>query len=133
MQTLVQQSLSFESPEELAEVVDLKSAVKNIPGGAAGIARLRPIFELECRQLVDCLRSAMANRNRPEIRRIAHTLKGSAKLFCASRVVKRASDLEVAAVAEEFERLGEMLSLLEIDLAHLRLALDHQTMNPLTH
>ncbi len=117
VQPLVKKEGGFESPEELTEILDLQNATKNIPGGAAGIARLRPIFELECRQLVDCLRSAMANRNRAEIQRIAHTLKGSAKLFCASRVVKRAFEMETAAVAEEFERLGEMLSLLEIDLA----------------
>ncbi len=117
-------------PSSDMDIVDLNQATKNIPGGKAGMAKLRPIFQLECRQLVDGLQAALAAENRAEIRRLAHTLKGSAKLFCANRVVSRAFDMENSADSQPIGELQDSFELLKQDLAQLHATIDQQLLNP---
>ncbi len=86
-------------------VADLESASFNISGGRNGMVRLAGIFTEECEQLLVTIDQCIESQDRKTLQRAAHTIKGSADLFHAKRVVQLASELEQQSASEDFTQL----------------------------
>ena len=65
-----------------------------LDGNEALLQEMAPLFLEECPKLMSSIRTAMAQGEMAELRRAAHTLKGSADVFAAQPVVDAALRLE---------------------------------------
>jgi CheY-like chemotaxis protein/HPt (histidine-containing phosphotransfer) domain-containing protein len=83
----------FEFPPA-SDVADLQAASFEISGGIDGLHRLSRIFRDECNSIMKTMDASIAEGDNKSLARAAHTLKGSAQLFRAKRVVAAASKLE---------------------------------------
>ena len=108
------------------------AALESVGGDEAMLRELAEMFFVECPKLMQQIREHIAGADGPELRRAAHTLKGSAHVFGAE---------EVAAAAHRLEEIGregfdgelsrtealadaeEALALLEDEMARLLPAL----------
>lgn len=106
-----------------SDVLDLEDASKRIPGGMAGLKRLCDVFHGECDQLIRVLEEAIERGDAPEIRRAAHTIKGSSKLFSASRLSAVAFEMEQAARTDDLSETPRLFAILKSEIAELRAAL----------
>ncbi len=77
-----------------SEVFNLDEAVKRIPGGKENFQQLATILIAECPKLLSQIEDAIQTEAAVELQRAAHTLKGSADIFAAQRVVSAARILE---------------------------------------
>ena len=95
-----------------AGVANLEEAASRVAGGHEGLVRLAPIFEKECKELMQAIIQGIDDDDFESVHRAAHTLKGSAKLFQANLVSDLAFEIEVAAskkISEPLSRLvGEL-------------------------
>ena len=77
------------------EVLDWEAAVKRMLGREDQLKELGELFLAEGPKMMNEIRDAVANRDASQtLQRAAHTLKGSADLFAAQRVVRTAARLE---------------------------------------
>lgn len=107
-----------------AAPVDWEKAVAQVGGDEAVIADLAGLFLAECPGLETGIRAAVDAGNAADLRRHAHTLKGSAGVFRAEAAVEAAQRLEkmgregdldgaeeaVSALAHELDRLKPVLA-----------------------
>ena len=75
-------------------VYSLDVALERIPGGMSSVKLMIPTLLKECSKHLDELRAGLAERNALKVQRSAHTIKGSADVFGATRVVQAALDME---------------------------------------
>ncbi len=94
------------------EVLDLKAAATRIPGGLQGVRQLAEVFIPECESAMQTLREEVPDGDPTLVQRSAHTLKGSASLFEATRVFdaafaveKLAKEKDLAAAELKFRAL----------------------------
>jgi two-component system, sensor histidine kinase and response regulator len=106
------------------EVLDLEEACKRIPGGTAGLRRLSAVFSFECDQLLRSMSAAIERGDAAEVHRASHTIKGSAKLFSASRVSAVAFELEQKSKAGDLSESPRLFQILQSEIGELRAALD---------
>jgi HPt (histidine-containing phosphotransfer) domain-containing protein len=66
------------------------------------ISEVIALFLSDYRVRLQTLKAAFDARDAGGLRTAAHTLKGSASTFCASRVVSTAAELETASQVEDF-------------------------------
>ncbi len=93
-------------------------------GGDEGLLReLAEMFFAECPKLMQQIRDHLAAANGPELRRAAHTLKGSAGVFGAEQVAAAAHRLEEIGREAAFADAEDALALLEDAVARLLPAL----------
>ena len=104
--------------------MNLDEALQRIPGGAKGLAKLCAVFQLECQQLLAILAEAIERGDVDEIRRASHTIKGSAKLFSASRVSDVALEMERSAKAGQLHETPRLYGILRSEVAELQAALE---------
>ena len=108
--------------------VDFEAAASRVAGGLKGVRQLAEVFLEECQSLGDTLDRELAAGDAAAIRRAAHTLKGSANLFAASRVSQLALDVEKAAANDDLETVRQEMPRLRSEvermLAELREFLD---------
>lgn len=90
-------------------VFDAARAAERIAGGDAGVRRLASVFIPECDTLVAAIETHLAGGNAEEVRRAAHTLKGSARLFAAERVVAVADRIEKLSKAGRLDEAAGMV------------------------
>ena len=90
-------------------VFDAAAAAERIAGGDAGVRRLASVFIPECDALLDAIETHLASGNAEEVRRAAHTLKGSARLFAAERVVALADRIEKLSKAASLDEAAGMV------------------------
>lgn len=88
--------------ENPRDILDLDEALQRIPGGQAAVWELARIMLEECPRLLDEIRTGLKNRDAERLRTGAHTLRGSADVFAARRVV------EAARRVEELSRDGKL-------------------------
>ncbi len=114
------------SAEQLkgTDVLDLEYALKRIPGGINGLRKLAEVFGHECDQLLRAMADAIARGDAAEVQRASHTIKGSAKLFSATRVSSVALDIEQSAKAGDLAATPRLHGILQSEIAELRAALD---------
>jgi CheY-like chemotaxis protein/HPt (histidine-containing phosphotransfer) domain-containing protein len=121
-------SLSDEPVEELkssnqsvtATAVDIEQAIKRMPGGKAAVRQLAIVFLAECKSLMNDLGQSIIAGDAPRVQRLAHTLKGSAKLFAADRLVNSALQMELAAANRNNKQLEDLLAEIRRDEAVVR-------------
>ena len=101
------------------EVVDFEATAARVPGGMDGARTLAEVFQDECNSIMESLRESIPARDTKEVRRAAHTLKGSANLFAAKRVYEAAQAIEQRAVNDEIDSTEALLPKLEEEVAVL--------------
>ena len=89
--------------------IDFDLAMKQLPGGPPAMRQLVEVFREECRSLMARLDAAVDEQDLATVHRLAHTLKGSAKLFYATPLADSAARLESAAEAKELPQLSDLL------------------------
>ncbi|MDE2742860.1 MAG: response regulator, partial [Gemmatimonadota bacterium] len=99
------------------------AALENVGGDEAMLRELAEMFFAECPKLMQQIREHIASEDGPELRRAAHTLKGSAHVFGAEEVAEAAHRLEEIGREEMFADAEEALALLEDEVARLLPAL----------
>jgi two-component system, sensor histidine kinase and response regulator len=94
-------SISFDDPSTgngantmPLEIVDFNSAYDRIPGGWEMVNEIAALMLEECPKLLQEVRDGIACGDANRVRRGAHTLKGTADIFAAKRVVSVALQLE---------------------------------------
>ena len=105
------------------KLLDWKGALEQLGGNEAALRDITQMFMDECPKLVKAIRDAIVDNDMPELRRNAHTLKGSAAVFSANSVVKAAAALEIMGREKNTAGVEEALALLETELAILSPAL----------
>ncbi len=80
--------------ENPRDILDLDEALQRIPGGKAAVWELGRIMLEECPRLLDEIRTGLKSGDAERLRRGAHTLRGSADVFAARRVVEAARRVE---------------------------------------
>lgn len=103
-----------------ASVVDIDEAIKRMPGGKEAVRQLAVVFLAECKSLINDLQQSINADDAPTIQRLAHTLKGSAKLFVADGLVSSALQLELAAANRNNEQFEDLLAAIRRDEAVVR-------------
>ena len=108
------------------------AALENVGGDEAMLRDLAEMFFAECPKLMQQIREHIAGADGPELRRAAHTLKGSAHVFGAAAAAEAAHRLEEIgregfdgelSRTEAFADAEEALALLEDEVARLLPAL----------
>ena len=103
-----------------ASVVDIDEAIKRMPGGKAAVRQLAVVFLAECKSLINDLGQSINANDAPTVQRLAHTLKGSAKLFVADGLVNSALQLELAAADRKNDQFEDLLAAIRRDEAVVR-------------
>jgi len=106
------------------DILNLEEAMKRIPGGEKGVKRLRDVFNMECDQLLKAIRAAIDRGDCAEVHRASHTIKGSAKLFSATRVSTVAFEIEQRSKACDLDESRRLFPILESEIGELRAALE---------
>ena len=99
------------------------AALESVGGDEAMLRDLAEMFFTECPKLMQQIREHIAGADGPELRRAAHTLKGSAHVFGAAAAAEAAHRLEEVGREEAFADAEEALALLEDEVARLLPAL----------
>jgi CheY-like chemotaxis protein len=110
-----------ESPDG---VLDWEAAVQRVGGRSDLLRKMVKVFLQECGKLMPAIRRAIDEGDAPVLRRLAHSLKGSADTFAAQAAVAAAWRLETMgrdgeladggkafdALQREIDRLGQALA-----------------------
>lgn len=107
-------------PTSDAAPVDWKKAVAQVGGDEAVIAELAGLFLAECPGLETGIREAVKTGNAADLRRHAHTLKGSAGVFQAGATVDAARRLEKMGREGDLVGAEEVLEALAHELDRLK-------------
>ena len=99
------------------------AALESVGGDEAMLRELAEMFFAECPKLMQQIREHIASADSPELRRAAHTLKGSAHVFGAEAAAEAAHRLEEIGREAAFADAAEALALLEDEVARLLPAL----------
>ena len=102
------------------------AALERVGGDEAMLRDLAEMFFAECPKLMQQIREHLAGADGPELRRAAHTLKGSAHVFGAEATAAAAHRLEEIGREEAFADAREALALLEDEVGRLLPALREQ-------
>jgi len=108
---------------EADPLIDLRSAVENIPGGEESISEFAVLMIEETSRSLALIRDGLTGKDSEKVRRGAHTIKGSAKLFVSNAVAEAAWTLEEVARDGDLMRAGEMFGEFEDLLLRLHHAL----------
>ncbi len=90
-------------PDGSAPVLDREAALDNIGGSEQMLMELLEAFVDECEKVMPALDKAIEARDATQVRRLAHTLKGSARTLAVSEVHRCAQALEDLATADRLE------------------------------
>jgi len=111
-------------PLPAGAAVDLRGARELIPGGEQGLRELARSMLQEYPALVARIRTSLEGKDASGLHLASHTLKGSASLFCARRVVALAERLEQMGRDESLDDVPPVLAQLEGELAQMHGALE---------
>lgn len=100
--------------------IDIDEAIKRMPGGKQAVRQLAIVFLAECHSLLNDLGKSIIAQDVGTVQRLAHTLKGSAKLYVAGRLVNSALQLELAAANRKNEQFVDLLADIRRDEAVVR-------------
>ena len=101
------------------KIVDFEAAKTRVGGRMETVKTLALILLQECPKLMGQLQDAIEQQNAKEVRRTAHTLKGSSSHFLALRVVEAAQVLENYGECEEFDKAPEAYGRLQVEVDRL--------------
>ena len=109
---------------DYGDVVDFEAAKTRVGGRMETVKTLALILRQECPKLLQQLAAAMQAEDAKEMRRAAHTIKGSSGHFLAQRVVAAAKKLEEMGERAEFTDAAAAFTDLEQEVACLCDAID---------
>jgi HPt (histidine-containing phosphotransfer) domain-containing protein len=112
------------APPSPPGLVDWAGALERVRGQTAFLKRMVGLFVQESGRQMPAIRSAIDRNDGPTLRRLAHTLKGSADLFGAALTVEAAQKLEFMARDGIWEGIEQAWADLERELARLIPALE---------
>jgi HPt (histidine-containing phosphotransfer) domain-containing protein len=104
-------------------VREWETAVAQLDGNEALLQEMAALFLEECPKLMSSIWTAMAQGDMAELRRAAHTLKGSCEVFAAKPVVDAAWRMETMGRDGELTHGEEAWAALEAVVARLLPAL----------
>lgn len=114
-----------ELPEPAGQrpVLDWESAVVQMEGREDLLRQLAQTFDTECRGLMEKIEQAVSAGDAKRLRRFAHTLKGSAGIFCAQAAQEAARRLELRADSPSGDDVRQAFEELQRAIAELMPAL----------
>ena len=112
------------TPSNDSSIIDWNEAYRRIPGGAKTVLELSALMLDECPKLVAEIHDGIADGDTEKLRRGAHTLRGSADVFGANRVVGVAHRLQELGRVGELERASLLLEDLDRETGRLIEALE---------
>lgn len=101
-------------------VMDWNAAVNLVGGSEEMLRELLVLFFKESGEYLSSLRQAIDQENLADVRRCAHTIKGSATYFAAPSTVDAATRLETMGKNGDLTGANEALTLLEHEVERLR-------------
>jgi signal transduction histidine kinase/DNA-binding response OmpR family regulator len=105
------------------EVLDWDGALRRVGGRADLLQNMVKLFFTESEKLRGEIRQAIEARDAAKLRRVAHSLKGSADCFAAGPVVAAALRLEIMGQQNQFTDAEPACAHLEREIDQLKLAL----------
>jgi CheY-like chemotaxis protein/HPt (histidine-containing phosphotransfer) domain-containing protein len=108
-------------------VLDWEAAVQRVGGRTDLLQQMVSLFFKECDKRLPEIRAAIHDRNTAQLRRVAHSLKGSADCFAAHPAVEAALRLELMGKHNDLTDAEEASAELEAEIARLKLALTAYT------
>ncbi len=127
---------SMRSPADApqsGDVLNLSVARDQIAGGEDGVREIAAIVLEECENLIKEMRQALAKGDAKRLQRASHTLKGSASVFDARRVVETALRVELFAKDCNLDEARPVVENLECLVADFVVALTHYLENRNDH
>lgn len=110
----------------MEQIFNWDRALEQVDGSEEILNDVAELFLEESCKLIEQIRAAVAACDAPLLRRAAHTLKASARVFAAEPTATAALRLEAMARDEEFAEAGRALTELERELERLSSALSEQ-------
>jgi HPt (histidine-containing phosphotransfer) domain-containing protein len=104
-------------------VLDWEAAVQRVGGRSDLLRKMVRVFLQECGKLMPAIRRAIDEGDGPVLRRLAHSLKGSADTFAAQAAVAAALRLEVMGRDGDLTAAGEAFDALQREIDRLGPAL----------
>jgi two-component system sensor histidine kinase/response regulator len=117
-------SAASSSKNAASDVLDLNAALGRLEGDRDLFGELAQLFKTDCHQYVDGIRRAIVSQDAANLEQQAHTLKGSAANLGASAVSHAAHELEKMGRSGDLKHAGEILGVLEKEIARLVSELD---------
>ena len=111
------------SQAAVESIMDWAAAVDRIGGREDLLKQMAAIFFKETDKLVPALREAISQRDMVKVRRLAHSIKGSASCFAAPSAVSAAVRLEFMGRDDDLTGADEAYSVLEHEIKRLIQAL----------
>jgi HPt (histidine-containing phosphotransfer) domain-containing protein len=105
------------------EVLDWDGALRRVGGRADLLHNMVRLFFTESEKLQREIRQAIAARDAAKLRRVAHSLKGSADCFAAGPVVAAALRLEIMGQESKFDDAEPACDHLDREIVQLKYAL----------
>jgi HPt (histidine-containing phosphotransfer) domain-containing protein len=106
-----------------SETWDIQAACRHIPGGQDAVGDMARLFLSESTTMLQEMRDGITAGDAAAIERNAHTLKGSAQLFAADRVVSLARQIEEMGRERELENVVAAFESLQQEVARLNSSL----------
>jgi two-component system sensor kinase len=113
--------------ETLDNVVDWNAALRRVGGRADLLDQIVKLFFTESDKLMSEIQDAIAARDTVKLRRVAHSLKGSADCFSATAAVQAALRLETMGRDTMLTDADDAFAVLERAIERLKLALAART------
>jgi CheY-like chemotaxis protein len=110
--------------EPAAAVIDRTVALERTGGDAQLLQELVQMFLQECPGLLAEIRSAIAAKDAPKLRRLSHTFKGAVSTLAAPAACEAAQRLETMGHQGDLSRTDEAYALLEGAVERLRPVLE---------
>jgi CheY-like chemotaxis protein len=117
--TVAETTTLLDTREEVEPPLDWGKALARLDGNAMLLQEIAVLFCEEGPRLMTGIREAIAQGETAELRRVAHTLKGSADMFAAQPAVKTALRLETLARDGDLTHLEDAYWALEDTMARL--------------
>ncbi|HXZ12719.1 MAG TPA: PAS domain S-box protein [Candidatus Sulfotelmatobacter sp.] len=102
---------------------DLNAALERVDGDRALVQEIARLFEEESPKLITGIRAALEKQDAGALERLAHTLKGASANLGGHGTSRAALELEQSARAGDLVRAGDILEILEREIALLHQAL----------
>ena len=103
--------------------LDWEKALANADNSEELLLELVEVFNDECPEMMRQIRAALDERDAPALRRTAHNLKGTARIFAAAAATETAQRLENMGADGELSGAEACWTQLNLEVEHLTAAL----------
>ena len=117
------------NPVSVESVMDWEAAVDRIGGREDLLKQMVTLFYKEAGKLVPALQEAIGQKDSVKVRRLAHSIKGSASCFAAPAAISAATRVEFMGRDDDLADVEEAFTVLEREIDRLSQALTHYAPN----